>query len=170
MFSSVGWGEILVLVIVGLIVVGPERLPRIITDVKAMILAARNAISSAKAELGDGFAEDFEEFRKPLSQLNDVRRMGARGLVTKALLDDDPEFLGDLEKSARSVTDSVTGTGGQAAQTAKPTSSPNGTAASPSGPSTPGPDASPTTPAAPGGPDTSTDRPGWATMDDGDVL
>ena len=120
MFSSVGWGEILILVIVGIIVVGPERLPRIITDVKAMIHAARGAITSAKEELGDDFKEDFEDFRKPLSQINDMRRMGARGLVSKALLDDDPEFFRDIEASARGVSSAVTGQAGSPSEPARP--------------------------------------------------
>lgn len=108
MFSSVGWGEILVLLIVGIVVVGPERLPKIITDIRAMIHAARNAISSAKEEFGEDFSEDFEDFRKPLEKINDVRRLGARGIVSKALLDDDPDFLRGLENSARAVTSAVT--------------------------------------------------------------
>ncbi|MDN6535663.1 MAG: Sec-independent protein translocase protein TatB [Corynebacterium variabile] len=121
MFSSVGWGEILILVIVGIIVVGPERLPRIITDVKAMIHAARGAITSAKEELGDDFKEAFEDFRKPLSQINDMRRMGARGLVSKALLDDDPEFFRDIEASARGVSSAVTGQGGSTSASTRST-------------------------------------------------
>lgn len=121
MFSSVGWGEILVLLIVGIIVVGPERLPRIINDVRAMIHAARNAISSAKNELGEDFSEDFEDFRKPLEQLNDVRRLGARGLVSKALLDDDPEFLRGLEDSARAVTGAVSSRRATTSEQAKTT-------------------------------------------------
>ncbi|MGP9724630.1 Sec-independent protein translocase protein TatB [Corynebacterium sp. AOP40-9SA-29] len=111
MFSSVGWGEILIIVVVGIIVVGPERLPRLITDVKALLLAARNAIADARKELDQDFGEDFEEFRKPLSQLNSVRQMGARGFITKTLLDDDDSFLTDLESSAKDVTGAIRGTG-----------------------------------------------------------
>lgn len=110
MFSSVGWGEVLIVIIVGIIVVGPERLPRLITDVRALMLAARNAIADARKELEGDFGEDFEEFRKPLSQLNSVRQMGARGFITKTLLDDDDSFLTDLEDSAKDVTGAVKGT------------------------------------------------------------
>lgn len=110
MFSSIGWGEILVIIIVGIIVVGPERLPRLITDIKALILAARNAIANARRELDQDFGDEFEEFRKPLEQLNSVRQMGARGFITKTLLDDDDSFLTDLEKSAKDVTGATQGT------------------------------------------------------------
>ena len=113
MFSSVGWGEVLVLIIVGIIVVGPERLPRIINDVKAIVLAARNAVSTAREQIDSEFKENFEDLRKPLSQLNDVRRMGARGLVSKALLDDDPEFLREMQDTARGVTGAFSATRGR---------------------------------------------------------
>ncbi|MGV0867907.1 Sec-independent protein translocase protein TatB [Corynebacterium kalidii] len=117
MFSSVGWGEVLILIVVGIIVVGPERLPRLITDLKALLLAARTAIANAKEELDKDFGEEFEEFRKPLSQLNSVRQMGARGFITKTLLDDDDSFLTDLESTAKDVTGAVRGTGATIAGT-----------------------------------------------------
>lgn len=110
MFSSVGWGEVLIIVIVGIIVVGPERLPRMINDVKALLLAARRTIANARKEFDDDFGEDFEEFRKPLEQLNSVRQMGARGFITKTLLDDDDSFLTDFEDSANEVKGAAQGT------------------------------------------------------------
>jgi len=165
-FSSVGWGEILILVIVGIIVVGPERLPRIITDVKAMIHAARGAITSAKEELGDDFKEDFEDFRKPLSQINDMRRMGARGLVSKALLDDDPEFFRDIEASARGVSSAVTGQGGSASASTRSTGA-SGQAPAASAEATGSSAAGDTTAAGQKKTDGGAD---WGAMDEGDVL
>lgn len=172
MFSSVGWGEILVLVIVGIIVVGPERLPRIITDVKAIIHAARGAITSAKEELGDDFKEDFEDFRKPLSQINDMRRMGARGLVSKALLDDDPEFFRDIEASARGVSSAVTGQAGSPSEPARPARPARSTGASSQAPAasagaTGSAAAGDTTAAGQKKTDSGAD---WGAMDEGDVL
>jgi sec-independent protein translocase protein TatB len=111
LFSSIGWGEILVVVIVGIIIIGPERLPRLITDVRAAVKAARDAIANAREELDQEFGDDLNDFRKPLSQLNDVRQMGAKGLITKTLLDGDDSFLTDLEASARSVSDAASGRG-----------------------------------------------------------
>lgn len=96
MFSSIGWPEILALLIIGIIFVGPERLPRIVEDVRAAIYAARKAIANAKAELNgefEGLGEDLEEFRKPLSQVAQFRKMGPRGVITKALFDGDEEFM-----------------------------------------------------------------------------
>ena len=61
MFSNVGWGEILLILIVGLVLIGPERLPHIITDVRAMILAARTAIDDARQSITGEFGEDFDD-------------------------------------------------------------------------------------------------------------
>jgi sec-independent protein translocase protein TatB len=144
LFSSIGWGEVLVVVIVGIIVIGPERLPRLITDVRAMIKAARDAVATARKELDDEFGDDFDEFRKPLSQLNNVRQMGAKGLITKTLLDGDDSFLTDLEASARSVSDAARGRGsdadqsGTAARTTSQPSQPERSAPSADAPVDPG--------------------------------
>ena len=82
MFSDVGWGEIFLLFVVGLVVIGPERLPRVVRDVKAALTAARTAIDNAKQGLGDELGADFEEISKPL---------------TKTLLDGDGSFLDALD-------------------------------------------------------------------------
>lgn len=81
------------MVVIGIIIVGPEKLPRVIEDVRAAIYAARKAINNAKAELNGEFGEDLEEFQKPLSQIASIQRMGPRGVITKALFDDDEEFM-----------------------------------------------------------------------------
>lgn len=93
MFTDVGWGEILVIAVVGLIVIGPERLPKVIQDVRAALLAARTAINNAKADLGQEFGSDFEEFRKPVADLATLTRMGPRAAITKTLLDGDDSIF-----------------------------------------------------------------------------
>ncbi|MFE1514024.1 Sec-independent protein translocase protein TatB [Corynebacterium bovis] len=113
MFSNVGGLEIAVIVVVALVVIGPERLPKLIREVRAVVLAARNAINDAKEQLGGDFGEDFEELRKPLADLNSIRRMGARGIITKTLLDGDDTLLtsfDDSVKGIRSDVDGVVGT------------------------------------------------------------
>ncbi|AKK02828.1 Sec-independent protein translocase subunit TatB [Corynebacterium epidermidicanis] len=97
MFTNVGWGEILVLFIIGLIFIGPERLPKVIQDVRAALLAARTAIDNAKKGLNDEFGGEFDEFRKPLSDLATLQRMGPRAAITKALLDGDDSFLDNFD-------------------------------------------------------------------------
>lgn len=93
MFQSIGWLEIFTLLIVALIVVGPERLPGLIEDVRAAIFAARRAINNAKKELNGEFGSEFDEFRKPLEQVAEYTRLGPRGAITKALFDGDESAL-----------------------------------------------------------------------------
>lgn len=97
MFSNVGWGEILLLFIVGLIVIGPERLPRLMEDLKAAIVAARTAINNAKQNLDTDFGEEFDEIRKPMSQIAQIRSMSPKTAITRALFDNDDSFLDSFD-------------------------------------------------------------------------
>ncbi|MDN6352017.1 MAG: Sec-independent protein translocase protein TatB [Corynebacterium sp.] len=54
MFSNIGWFEVLIILVVGIVVVGPERLPRMINDVKALLLAARRTVANARKEFDEG--------------------------------------------------------------------------------------------------------------------
>lgn len=97
MFSNVGWGEILLLFIVGLVIIGPERLPRLLEDVKAAVIAARTAINNAKQNLDDDFGEEFDDIRKPISQIAQIRNMSPKTAITRALFDDDNTFLDSFD-------------------------------------------------------------------------
>lgn len=97
MFESIGWLEIFTLLIVALIVIGPERLPGLIEDVRAAIFAARRAIDNAKKELNGDLGADFEEFRKPIEQVAQYTRMGPRAAITKALFDGDDQYLDEFD-------------------------------------------------------------------------
>ncbi|WP_291314791.1 Sec-independent protein translocase protein TatB [Corynebacterium sp. UBA2622] len=89
MFSNIGWGEIFFILLIGLIVIGPERLPGVVADVRAGIYAARKAINNAKKELElDAGFEEFEEFRKPLNAVTEYAALGPRRAVAKVLFDD----------------------------------------------------------------------------------
>ncbi|MDK8451198.1 Sec-independent protein translocase subunit TatB [Corynebacterium mastitidis] len=97
MFSSIGWPEVFAILVLGLIVIGPERLPGLIQDVRAAVYAARKAINNAKAELNGDLGKEFEEFRKPLSEVAKWQRMGPRAALTKALFDGDEEFMDSFD-------------------------------------------------------------------------
>ncbi|MCG7258184.1 MULTISPECIES: Sec-independent protein translocase subunit TatB [unclassified Corynebacterium] len=107
MFSNVGWGEVLVLLIVALFLIGPERLPGLIKEARAMLLAVRKAVSQAKEQIDGELGEDFREFSKPLQELNSVRQMGAKGFISKTLLDDDDSFLTSFNETKQDVKDTV---------------------------------------------------------------
>ena len=88
MFSSIGWPEIFVIVLLGIIVIGPERMPEVIKDVRAAIYAAKKAINNAKAEL-NGELEGFDEIKKPLDTVTQYAAMGPRRAMAKVLFEDE---------------------------------------------------------------------------------
>lgn len=88
MFSSIGWGEIFFILIIGLIVIGPERLPSVIEDARAAIYAAKKAINNAKAEL-NGELGEFEEFKKPIDTVSRYAAMGPKRAMAKVLFEDE---------------------------------------------------------------------------------
>lgn len=96
MFSSIGWGEIFFILVIGLIIIGPERLPGLIEDVRAAIYAAKKAINNAKKEL-DGELDAFEEFREPLNTVTQYAAMGPRRAMAKVLFDGDERFFDEFD-------------------------------------------------------------------------
>lgn len=97
MFDNIGWGEVLLLIIVGIIVIGPEKLPGVIVDVRAAIFAARRAINNAKAELNSDFGDEFDEFRQPLNTVSQYAAMGPRRAIAKAFFDEDESYLDQFD-------------------------------------------------------------------------
>src|SRR3954470_16327112 len=61
MFNQIGWSELIVLAIIGLVVLGPERLPKAAADAARMLrqlrAMARNASADLKAKLGPEMAD-----------------------------------------------------------------------------------------------------------------
>ena len=101
MFTNVGWSELLVLGVVALVVLGPERLPEAARWLASAIRKVREFASSAQQQLRDDYGTEFEDFREPLKQLNDLRGLSPRAMVTKHLLDgDDSLFSGDFGAAA----------------------------------------------------------------------
>ncbi len=93
MFANVGWGEMLVLVIAGLVILGPERLPGAIRWTSGALRQARDYISGATSQLREDLGPEFEDLREPLSELQKLRGMTPRAALTKHLLDGDDSIL-----------------------------------------------------------------------------
>ena len=83
MLGNLGWQEVLVLAVLGLVIFGPDRLPKAIGDAARMLRElrsmARGAASDLKAELGPEFAE------------LDLRGMNPRRFVEDTIFGDDDE-------------------------------------------------------------------------------
>jgi sec-independent protein translocase protein TatB len=90
---NIGWGEMLVLVIAGLVVLGPERLPGAIRWTASALKQAREYLSGATSQLKADLGPEFEDLRQPLSELQKFRGMTPRAALTKHLLDGDDSFL-----------------------------------------------------------------------------
>jgi sec-independent protein translocase protein TatB len=100
MFANVGWGEMLVLVVAGLVILGPERLPGAIRWTSGALRQARDYISGATSQLRDDLGPEFDDLREPLGELRKLRGMTPRAALTKHLLDgDDSFFTGKFDRA-----------------------------------------------------------------------
>jgi sec-independent protein translocase protein TatB len=94
MFHNLGWTELIVLGVLGLLIFGPERLPKVASDAVRMLrelrTMARGAAADLKAELGPEMAD------LDLASLHPRRIVGS-------ILDDDrprPTPLADSPEAA----------------------------------------------------------------------
>ena len=87
MFESVGWGEILVLALIGLFVLGPERLPGAVRWVADTMRTVREYAAGARDQLRQEIGPEFEELRKPLEDLRSIRDLDPRRAVRRTLFD-----------------------------------------------------------------------------------
>ncbi|MCW2600495.1 MAG: twin-arginine translocation protein TatB subunit [Frankiales bacterium] len=94
MFGGLGWPETAVLLLLGLIVVGPERLPGIAQEAGKTLRKVRAYLK----ELGDDLKADLGPEVGDL----DLRSLNPRELVRKHLFEDDDEDE-PVESPRRSV-------------------------------------------------------------------
>ncbi len=100
MFANVGWGEMLLLVIIGLVVLGPERLPGAIQWSARTIGQVKDYLSGATRELREELGPEFDDLRQPLSEIQKLRGMTPRAAITKHLLDGDDSWLtGEFDRA-----------------------------------------------------------------------
>jgi len=89
--------EFVILVVVGLIVLGPERLPEYAQKLGRLVRQARTMAENARSQLGDELGPEFKDVDW---EQFDPRRYDPRRIVREALLDD-----GDDEADAESAAD-----------------------------------------------------------------
>ena len=89
MFSNLGFGEFLMMGVLGLVIFGPERLPKAASDAVRVIRQLRSmadsAISDIKAELPSELAD------------LDLRSLSPQGMLRKAIFDDTPSTETEAE-------------------------------------------------------------------------
>ncbi|GAA5042290.1 Sec-independent protein translocase protein TatB [Nocardia callitridis] len=97
MFSNIGWSELVILLVAALVILGPERLPGAIRWTTRSLRQVRDYASGATSQLREEIGPEFDDLRKPLADLNELRRMSPRSVVTKHLLNNDDSLLKDLD-------------------------------------------------------------------------
>lgn len=94
MFESVSWGEVLVLIVAALFILGPERLPDAMAWVGRSVRKVRDFATGARDQLRSEIGPEYEQFRQPIEDLRELRNFSPRRAVTKHLFDGDEDPLG----------------------------------------------------------------------------
>ena len=105
-----GW-ELIVLVIVGILVLGPERLPEYAGKLANLVRQVRNLATNARTQLKDQMGPEFDDVDW---RQFDPRQYDPRRIVREALLDPTPDEDG-------SGTSTSSYAAGEARDPAKPT-------------------------------------------------
>ncbi len=80
---NIGPMELIVLAVVGLIILGPDRLPDLAKDAARMIRTLRDLATGARTQLRDELGPEFADV--------DLRNLNPRTAITRAILGDDAE-------------------------------------------------------------------------------
>ncbi|MET9876642.1 sec-independent translocase [Actinacidiphila glaucinigra] len=107
MFSDIGALEVVALVILAVLVFGPDKLPKVIKDVMQFVRKVREFSDSAKADIRSELGPEFKDF--------EFEDLNPKNFVRKQLLDNDELGLKeirngfDFKEEMSSVTDAVHG-------------------------------------------------------------
>ena len=97
---DIGLGEILILAVLGLLIFGPERLPRAAADAAKMMRNVRAMASNARKDLADSAGVDLSDAK---DALRDLRDLHPRNMVA-GIFDDTDDAAPPPKKSADSAT------------------------------------------------------------------
>lgn len=121
MFGNVGWSEIVVLMFAGLFILGPERLPGAAAWLGKTVKQVREYATGARQQLKDELGPEFDELRKPLADLQQLRGLNPKTAITKHLFDGDAtSFFGDSPAAAAAAPVSMSKAGTSEPVTGKP--------------------------------------------------
>jgi sec-independent protein translocase protein TatB len=86
---NIGPMELAVLAIVGMIVLGPERLPGIVRDATRMLRQLRDMATGARDQLKNELGPEFSDV--DLQALRDLRSLNPRTAIQRAILGGDED-------------------------------------------------------------------------------
>jgi sec-independent protein translocase protein TatB len=84
-FDSIGWGEIVVLLLAALFIFGPERLPHLAKDAATGLRKVREAITGVRQQVNESLGDDLPELRDL-----DLRKYHPKTFIRSQLFDDEP--------------------------------------------------------------------------------
>ena len=145
---GLSWGQIAIILLVGVFVLGPERIPTAVTWVLTSLRKLRTMAAGAQAELRREIGPEIDELRrqvadlqslKELQELRDLRDLHPKRLIGKNILGDEfsggiTGFLGlnePLPGTNGAATANGAATNGTAANGAAPTNGSAGPAGAP---------------------------------------
>ena len=97
MFSNIGWGEILVILVVAVVILGPDRLPEATRHLAKGLRKLRDWANNAQGQLKESVDEDFgdlKDLQKPVKEIARIKAMGPKAAAVHYLLDDDESIFG----------------------------------------------------------------------------
>lgn len=95
------------LVVVGLVILGPERLPGAVNWFFTALRQVRDYATGATQQLKDDMGGDFDAIREPLQQIQNLRGMTPTAIVTKHLLNGDDTVIREMSEQVRSTADAL---------------------------------------------------------------
>lgn len=87
----------LLLLVAALVILGPERLPGAVRWTVQSLRQVRDYATGATTQLRQELGPEFDDLRKPLSDLQELRGMSPKSAVAKHLLNGDDSFFKDFE-------------------------------------------------------------------------
>jgi sec-independent protein translocase protein TatB len=85
MFEHLGWGEVLLVLVIALLVFGPDKLPKFAADAARVLRQLRRMASTATNDLREELGPELGD----LQDLRDLRELHPRRLIGRTLFDDD---------------------------------------------------------------------------------
>jgi sec-independent protein translocase protein TatB len=82
-FGSLGWPEMLTLLVVALLIFGPDKLPAVAKDAAQMLRTVRNMAKDARSQIKTELGPEFSDF--------DLDQLNPRSFVQKNLFGDDED-------------------------------------------------------------------------------
>ena len=109
MFDSIGWGEIVVLVLAALFIFGPERLPHLAKDAASGLKKVKQALTGVRAQVDDSLGDELAGLRDL-----DLRKYHPKTFIRAQLFDDDDDTP-PVRRGSAGDPGPVTGTAGATA-------------------------------------------------------